>query len=138
MKKINTEILREIRDYCIKEYEVNTPLELNLYHHIDFTDEVEGYFSNNEDFENISVASTCNLFKLDNNGEIIEDEFDESLILHHNKNKLPNGWTMNLLNKISPSHSWISDGYLYYDVECLDGVEKLFELPYYKRILEEE
>lgn len=137
MKKINTEILKEIRDYCMKEYKINTPLELNLYYHIDFTDEVEEYFNNNEGFENMYVASTYNLLKIDDSGEIIEDEFDENLILYHNKNKLPNGWTMDLLNKISPSHSWISDGYLYYDAECLDGVEKLFDLPYYKRIIKE-
>ena len=135
MKRIDKEILKEIRDNCMREYEVNTPLELNTYHHLEFTDEAEKYFSNKDGFENIEAMSTFNLFKTDENGEIIDDEFDENLVLYHNKNTLPDGWTIERLNKIGPSHSWIHDGYLYYDAECLEGVEKLFDLPYYKRIL---
>lgn len=137
MKRIDKEILKEIRDNCINEYEVNTPLELNTYFHLEFTDEVEKYFSNKEGFENIHIASTFNLFKIDDNGEIIDDKFDENLVLYHNNNTLPDGWTIDLLNKIGPSHSWINDGYLYYDAECLEGVEKLFNLPYYKRFIKE-
>lgn len=130
MKKINKEILKEIRDNCMKEYGVSSPLELNLYHHLEFTDEVERVLSNSS----ISVASTFNLFELDENGETIDDVFDEELVLYHNKGSLPEGITIELLNKISPSHSWIMDSNLYYDAECLEGVEKLFDLPYYKRI----
>ena len=137
MKRIDKEILKEIRDNCMREYEVNTPLELNTYHHLEFTDEAEKYFSNKDGFENIEAMSTFNLFKTDNNKELIDDEFDENLVLYHNKNTLPDGWTIDLLNKIGPSHSWIYDGYLYYDAECLDGVDKLFDLPYYKRFIKE-
>lgn len=135
MKRIDKEILKEIRDNCMEEYGVNTPKELNLYHHIEFTDEVEKYFFDKDGFENIESMSTSNLFKTDDNGEIIDDVFDEDLVLHHNKNTLSNGWTISLLNEVQPSHSWITDGNLYYDAECLEGVEILFNLPYYKRII---
>ena len=135
MKKIDTKILKEIRSNCIKKHKVNTPLELNLYHHIEFTDEVEGILTAIDDFKDLEVASICNLFAIDENGEIIDDILDEELVLYHNKGSIPLNLTIEELSKFGFSHSWIMYNGLYYDAECLEGVNKLFDLPYYKRAL---
>lgn len=136
MKKTIQEILIEARNVCMQECNINTYLELNLYNHIEFTEEVEMYVNEN-DIKGVEIASTSNLFRIDSNGEIIEDEFDETLVLHHNKNELPNGWTIDLVNEIGPSHSWICYNGIYYDAECIEGVNKLFDLPYYKKLIKE-
>lgn len=135
MKKINIKILKEIRNNCMKEYEVDTPIELNLYHHIEFTDDAERILKRMHDFNDLEVASINNLFVTDNNGEIIDDMLDKELVLYHNKGSIPFNLKIEELSQLGFSHSWIMYNGLYYDAECLEGVNKLFDLPYYRRVL---
>lgn len=146
MKKINADLIKSIRDEFMKDYEGISVQELALYEHYEFIPHLFSklYSTPGIDKEAISDVTLHNLCESDGEHGIIDDQYEERLILMRNNNKMPLGLTIEQFNALNLGYySWIEYGeyndcddnldVYYYDTECIDGVKTLFELPYFNR-----
>ena len=138
MKKIDLNILKNIRDEFVKDYEKMSLQELSVFEHSEFTSYLYTELYNNPgiDREALYDVSLYNLYKLDDNNDMVEEEYEENLILMRNNDEIPLGLTIEQFNVLDlGSYSWVEYGDYYYDVECIEGVKALFHLPYFKRFM---
>lgn len=146
MKNINVNILNDIRNYYIEENEIDNIQELAYYDHYEFIPFLASELSKNEDvdtgiLEDVCLYQLCNTYE---DGEVMDNNYIEDLITMRNNGAIPLGLSLEQFNTLDLGHySWIEYGELnksnnlieayYYDTECLTGVKKLFDLPYFKR-----
>lgn len=132
----------------MKKYDKKDVQELVYYEHYEFIPHLfsELYIAPDIDRELVSDVTLHNLCKSDGEYEIIEGQYEESYILMRNNGKMPLSLTIEQFNTLDLGYySWIEYGeynsdenkldVYYYDAECIEGVETLFELPYFKRYL---
>lgn len=143
MRKINTEIVKNIRNEFMKDYPEKDFQYVGNYHSLDFADyafsklynspEVNGEMLGDVYLENLCVS--------DGEYGIVEGEYDKEFILIRNKGKMPLELSIEQFNALDLGfYVWLEYGYFdelgvtYYDIECMEGVNTLFELPYFKRL----
>ena len=148
MNKIKYEKLETLRNNYMKDNEVNSVQEVSMYESSDFSFALllalSGYSDINKEL--LEEVSLCNLYKEESKDlDLVEfPMYDEKLILMRNNNELPLGLNIKQLSVLDLGfYSWIEYGVYnkeenkldvtYYDAESLEGVNKLFDLPYFKR-----
>lgn len=131
---MNNELSKELdllRKEFLKEFKLKSYFAANNGFCYEFSSFVYENISSKFGLEELA---TYELYKVDEDGEIIDDVFDENLILQHTKDVIPLGLTIEQLNEMQiVPHLCLTDWNKYYDCECIKGVESLFELPLYKR-----
>lgn len=148
MNKIKYEKLETLRNNYMKYNEVNSIQEISMYESSDFSFELLLALSEDSDIDKelLEEVSLCNLYKEESKDlDLVEfPMYDEKLILMRNNNELPLGLNIKQLNVLDLGfYSWIEYGVYdkkenkldvtYYDAESLEGVNKLFDMPYFKR-----
>lgn len=148
MNKIKYEKLETLRNNYMKDNEVNSVQEVSMYESSDFSSVLLLALSGDSDInkELLEEVSLCDLYKEESKDlDLVEfPMYDEKLILMRNNNELPLGLNVKQLNVLDLGfYSWIEYGIYnkeenkldvtYYDAESLKGVNKLFDLPYFKR-----
>lgn len=139
MKKIDLSIMKNIRDEFMKKYEGMSLQELSVFEHSEFASYLytELYNTPGIDREALYDVSLYNLYKSDNNGNVMKEEYEENLILMRNNGEIPLGLTIEEFNVLDlGSYAWVEYGDYYYDIECMEGSKTLFELPYFKRYID--
>jgi hypothetical protein len=128
-----SKVILELREQYLAYDLIRTYKDINCGECVDFAEEVECRFSN------------C--MSLSNDHFIIEregsdgwdgdetDQWDEKWLAEYNSLP-PGGVTVpELTKKIKGYHCWIYCDNKHYDAECPEGVENLFELPFFQRYL---
>lgn len=148
MNKIKYEKLETLRNNYMKDNEVNSVQEVSMYESSDFSSVLLLALSGDSDInkELLEEVSLCDLYKEESKDlDLVEfPMYDEKLILMRNNNELPLGLNIKQLSVLDLGfYSWIEYGVYnkeenkldvtYYDAESLEGVNKLFDLPYFKR-----
>lgn len=131
MKKNLCKQLDLLRKEFLDEFGVKSYFAINNGLCFEFSSFV--YDSIGKEF-NLEELATFDLFKVDEDGDVIDDVFDEELILQHINNTIPLGLTITQLNALRlVPHLCLTDWSTYYDAECIEGVSSFFDLPLYKR-----
>lgn len=145
MKTINSNLIIEVRNNLLLELGINSIYELMYYNHIEFTDDLFLALDRNEEVDSSMLSVVClhSICKTLNKNEVIEDDFDEELVLIRNNNKLPLGLTFDQFNAIDFGYyTWIEYGTfnediglmdcMYYDCYSVKGEKNLFDLKFFK------
>lgn len=132
-----SELIIQLRDEYVEKQLVSNFEEINCGYCVDFADEIE--------FRMKKPIGT-----LSNDHFIVESEdsdgwngderdiWDEKWLKEYNSMP-PNGIKVEeLTNLITGYHYWIYEDGKHYDSECPEGVENMFDLPFFKRKLSDQ
>lgn len=129
-KKISKE-LDLLRKEYLEDSQLKSYFNINNGDCYEFSDFVYRKIGKKYGLEEVYSDDLC---EVDDDGFTETSVFDEELILKYNKNELPLGLTITQLNNLElVPHCFITDDYKYYDAECIEGVDRVFDLPIYKR-----
>ena len=86
MKKIDSNIIKNIRNKYMKEYGHTNIQKLAIYEHYEFTPHLFSELYNTPGVDKEALSNVClhNLYKVDSEGEILEGQYEERFILMRN------------------------------------------------------
>lgn len=128
-------IIKQERELFIKEHNLKSFYRINTGKCMDFADIVKEK-ALNEGIE-VDILSTESMYsyELDSYANLISSEMDRDKVLEYNGN-IPLGMNICQLETLELQfHVFISYNNLFFDSECPEGVERILDLPFYKREL---
>lgn len=131
---MNNELSKELdllRKKFLEENNLNSYFSLNNGFCYEFSSFVDDNIDSKFGLEELALYE---LYEIEEDGTLSDYKFDKELLLKHIKNTIPLGLTVEQLNEMHiVPHLCLTDWNKYYDCECIEGVESIFDLPLYKR-----
>lgn len=130
---ISNEIIK-LRDIYIKKYKLKSYMRINCGKCIEFADDI--YEKLKDVYPTIKISTIDDFKSPYDQGDYEEELFDIDKLLDSGAPVIPFNLSTRQIDGLELGyHHWITIDDLHYDSEAPNGVNSIFELPIYKRIL---